>query len=113
MAEIVKTHFPNVEEALLQNVMDVFYRIREIRDIRKKPSTSELIDWINVLEGVSIDKNCSPFEKKLLQNQIDELLLKKENELGDNYINKQMKLRIKDFNVYEDKRDDRIVIEKP
>ncbi|MBQ0042319.1 MAG: MoxR family ATPase [Lachnospiraceae bacterium] len=58
MAEIVKTHFPNVEEALLQNVMDVFYKIREIRDIRKKPSTSELIDWVNALQigGISADR---------------------------------------------------------
>ena len=30
--------------------MDVFYQIRDIRDIRKKPSTSELIDWINALQ---------------------------------------------------------------
>ena len=50
MSEIVKVHFPDVEENLLNEAMDVFYQIRDIRDIRKKPSTSELIDWINALQ---------------------------------------------------------------
>ena len=50
MAEIVKVHYPDVEENLLKNAMEVFYNIRSIRDIRKKPSTSELIDWINALQ---------------------------------------------------------------
>ena len=50
MTEIVKVHFPDVEENLLNEAMDVFYQIRDIRDIRKKPSTSELIDWINALQ---------------------------------------------------------------
>lgn len=58
MEEIVKVHYPNVEETLLKNAMNVFYSIRSLRDIRKKPSTSELIDWINALQigGISADK---------------------------------------------------------
>lgn len=58
MAEIVKTHYPNVEENLLKNAMEVFYWIRDMKDIRKKPSTSELIDWINALQigGISADR---------------------------------------------------------
>lgn len=57
MEEIVKTHYPNVEENLLKNAMDVFYDIRALHDIRKKPSTSELIDWINALQlgGIPAD----------------------------------------------------------
>ena len=50
MEQIVKVHFPDVEEHLLSEAMDVFYQIRDIRDIRKKPSTSELIDWVNALQ---------------------------------------------------------------
>ena len=50
MEEIIRVHFPDVEEHLLNEAMDVFYQIRDIRDIRKKPSTSELIDWINALQ---------------------------------------------------------------
>ncbi len=58
MEEIVKTHYPEVEENILKNAMQVFYWIRSIRDIRKKPSTSELIDWINALSlsGINPEK---------------------------------------------------------
>lgn len=58
MEEIVKVHYPDVEENLLKSAMNVFYNIRSLRDIRKKPSTSELIDWINALQigGISADK---------------------------------------------------------
>ena len=58
MEEIVRVHFPNVEDNLLKQAMDTFYDIRAIRDIRKKPSTSELIDWVNALQigGIPADK---------------------------------------------------------
>ena len=58
MEEIVRTHYPDVEAHLLKNAMEVFYNIRGLRDIRKKPSTSELIDWINALQigGISADE---------------------------------------------------------
>ena len=58
MEEIVKVHYPDIEENLLKNAMDVFYWIRGIRDVRKKPSTSELIDWVNALQigGIATDK---------------------------------------------------------
>ncbi len=58
MEEIVRVHYPNVEDTLLKNAMDVFYSIRALRDIRKKPSTSELIDWVNALQlgGIPFDK---------------------------------------------------------
>ena len=58
MEEIVRVHYPDVEANLLKNAMDVFYHIRSIRDIRKKPSTSELIDWVNALQigGIPADR---------------------------------------------------------
>ncbi len=58
MEEIVRTHYPDVEDKLLKDAMDVFYWIRSIKDIRKKPSTSELIDWINALQigGIPTDR---------------------------------------------------------
>ena len=58
MEEIVRTHYPNVEENVLKNAFNVFYDIRAMKDIRKKPSTSELIDWINVLQisGIPAEK---------------------------------------------------------
>ncbi|MBR1692893.1 MAG: MoxR family ATPase [Lachnospiraceae bacterium] len=50
MEEIVRTHYPDIEQNLLKNAMEVFYMIRSIRDVRKKPSTSELIDWLSALQ---------------------------------------------------------------
>lgn len=49
MREIVAAHYPDIEEQLLDEAMKVFYSIRGMRDIRKKPSTSELLDWLNAL----------------------------------------------------------------
>lgn len=49
MTEIVNAHFENLDEHLLKQAMDTFYWIRGLKDIRKKPSTSELIDWIRAL----------------------------------------------------------------
>ena len=49
MAEIVKAHFPDLTESLLQGVLDAFYRIRNLPGLSKKPATSELLDWIMAL----------------------------------------------------------------
>ena len=56
--EIVRTHFDKVDEHILSEAMDVFYQIRDEKSIKKKPSTSELIDWVNALQlgGISADK---------------------------------------------------------
>lgn len=55
MKEIVNAHFENLEENVLQNCLDTFYWIRSVKDVRKKPSTSELIDWIRALLLSGID----------------------------------------------------------
>lgn len=55
MAEIVRVHFPDLEEALLNQVLDAFYRIRQLPGIKKKPSTSEIIDWILALRHGGVD----------------------------------------------------------
>ena len=55
MEEIVRVHFENIDENLLKQAMDTFYWIREIKEVRKKPSTSELIDWLNALAIGGID----------------------------------------------------------
>lgn len=58
MEEIVRVHYPNIESKLLENAMEAFYWIRNMKDIQKKPSTSELLDWLQalVLSGVSVDR---------------------------------------------------------
>ena len=58
MKEIVNVHFKDIEENLLQQVMDAFYWIRGLSHIQKKPSTSEIIDWIQalIIGGIEPDK---------------------------------------------------------
>lgn len=55
MRQIVNAHFENLEEHLLEQAMKTFYWIRSIRDVRKKPSTSEFIDWIRALMIGGVD----------------------------------------------------------
>lgn len=55
MDEIVRVHFNNIDENLLNQAMDTFYWIRDIKEVRKKPSTSEFIDWLNALILGGID----------------------------------------------------------
>lgn len=49
MQEIVDVHFPQLEEKLFKEAMEVFYQLREVRGVKKRPSTSELIDWMKLL----------------------------------------------------------------
>ncbi|MCR5800044.1 MAG: MoxR family ATPase [Lachnospiraceae bacterium] len=58
MEEIVRVHLPDIEDNLLKQAFEVFYDIRAMKDVRKKPSTSELIDWLNVLQlgGIPADE---------------------------------------------------------
>jgi len=75
MEEIVKVHFPDIKDNLLREALKAFYKLREIDDFRKKPSTSELIDWIRALiaGGVPHDKVSSeiPFVGTLLKKETD------------------------------------------
>lgn len=49
MEEIIQVHFPDLEKNLTNQVLDAFYRIRNMPQIKKRPSTSEIIDWIAAL----------------------------------------------------------------
>ncbi|TDA64537.1 MAG: MoxR family ATPase [Clostridia bacterium] len=49
MATIVRVHFPDLEENLLQEALKAFYWLRELPGLQKKPSTSELLDWVQAL----------------------------------------------------------------
>ena len=76
MEEIVRVHFDQLDEALLQQTLDAFYRIREMDDIEKKPSTSELVDWIHALMLSGI-----PQEDILKKIPFVGVLLKKDRDL--------------------------------
>ena len=73
MGQIVHAHFSTLEEDLLKKAMDAFYDLRDRRDIRKKPSTSELIDWLRALQlgGVKWEGNTLPHIGVLLKKDED------------------------------------------
>lgn len=75
MSEIIKAHFDNIDEYLLEKVLETFYLIRDVRDIQKKPSTSEVIDWIQALAISGIDpdtiRDTVPFAGVLLKKNED------------------------------------------
>jgi MoxR-like ATPase len=75
MKQIVAVHHPNLDAVLLDHVLIKFYWLREQNELRKKPSTSELIDWISALlrSGIGVEKLEShiPFLGALLKNEQD------------------------------------------
>ena len=81
MEKIVHTHFEDLDEHLLQEALDAFYMIRDMKLIRKKPSTSELIDWLRalILGGIDPDRIRAeiPFAGVLLKKDEDLNELKK------------------------------------
>ncbi|NQT31506.1 MAG: MoxR family ATPase [Deltaproteobacteria bacterium] len=75
MEEIVRVHFPDIKDNLLSEALKTFYSLRKVDDFRKKPSTSELIDWIRALIAGGI-----PHEDIAKQVPFIGTLLKKEND---------------------------------
>ena len=75
MEEIVRVHHPDVEKELLDQVLVRFYWLRDLPDLRKRPSTSELIDWIAALRRAGIDADAIeselPFLGVLLKRESD------------------------------------------
>mgnify|MGYP004470869763 CR=1 FL=1 len=55
MAQIVRVHFPDLDDKLLTQVLEAFYKIRQLPQIKKKPSTSEIIDWLQALVHGGVD----------------------------------------------------------
>lgn len=82
---IVKVHYPKLENKLVENAMSIFYDLREIDGLKKKPSTSELIDWLKLiivgkiteaeLGAVDLSESLPPFAGALLKNEQDQELL--------------------------------------
>ena len=65
MQRIVDVHFPGIKQALLKEALEVFFGLREIPGLKKKPSTSELIDWLKLLvaEEIPVEALRSPDQK--------------------------------------------------
>ena len=87
MEKIVQVHYPDIKKQLVSQAMDVFFDVRKIPGLKKKPSTSELIDWLKLLMADDIpaeilkdhdNKNAiPPLYGALLKNEQDVQLLEK------------------------------------
>jgi MoxR-like ATPase len=75
MEKIILVHFPDIQHHLAHQVLEAFYALRNIDDLRKKPSTSELIDWLRALNaaGLTSDEMVRelPFLGSLLKRETD------------------------------------------
>jgi MoxR-like ATPase len=80
-------HFPNIQSKLVKEALDVFFKLREIPGLKKKPSTSELLDWLKLLMADNIDPQIlqdkankgglMPLFGALLKNEQDVTLVEK------------------------------------
>ena len=75
MADIIRVHYGDIDSKLMTKALEAFYKIRGMKDLQKRPSTSELLDWIQALmiSGVSIDNlyEDMPFLGVLLKKNQD------------------------------------------
>ena len=87
MREIVEVHFPGIQKQLVTKAMEIFYQVREVPGLKKKPSTSELLDWLKLLlnEDMPLEvlqdrdptKAIPPLHGALLKNEQDIMLFER------------------------------------
>jgi MoxR-like ATPase len=87
MEKIVAVHFPDIKKELLAQAMDIFFDVRKVPGLKKRPSTSELIDWLKllmaddipeeVLKNQDVKSAIPPLYGALLKNEQDVHLLEK------------------------------------
>lgn len=87
MKRIVEVHYPNIQKVLVDEALDIFFDVRKIPGLKKKPSTSELVDWLkllmsddipdDILKGRDATKAIPPLYGALLKNEQDVHLLER------------------------------------
>jgi MoxR-like ATPase len=87
MQSIIDVHFPNIQKDLVREALTIFYDIRDVPGLKKKPSTSELLDWLKLLlhENLPVDilrtrdpkKLIPPLHGALLKNEQDVMLFER------------------------------------
>ncbi|MFM5915275.1 MoxR family ATPase [Chakrabartia godavariana] len=87
MQAIIDVHFPGIQKILVGKAMDIFYEVRDVPGLKKKPSTSELLDWLKLLlaEDMPLDvlqnkdptKAIPPLHGALLKNEQDVMLFER------------------------------------
>src|SRR4051812_9016352 len=82
MTRIVDVHFPGLKKALLQEALQVFFSLRDVPGLKKKPSTSELLDWLKLLLAEDIPAEAlRSTDKKVLIPPLHGALLKNEQDV--------------------------------
>ncbi len=82
MARIVDVHFPGLKKALLAEALEVFFNLRDVPGLKKKPSTSELLDWLKLLLAEDIPPEAlRSSDKKLIVPPLHGALLKNEQDV--------------------------------
>ena len=87
MQSIIDVHFPGIQKILVGKALDIFYEVRDVPGLKKKPSTSELLDWLKLLlaEDMPLDvlqnkdptKAIPPLHGALLKNEQDVMLFER------------------------------------
>ena len=87
MQSIIDVHYPGIQKALVKKAMDIFYELREVPGLKKKPSTSELLDWLKlllnedmpleVLQDANPNSAIPPLHGALLKNEQDVMLFER------------------------------------
>ena len=87
MEAIIDVHFPSIQKTLVRKAMEVFYELREVPGLKKKPSTSELLDWLKlllnedmpleVLQNQDPSKAIPPLHGALLKNEQDVMMFER------------------------------------
>ena len=87
MKDLIAVHYPGIQKSLVQEALEVFFELRDIPGLKKKPSTSELIDWLKllmaddmpdeVLKNRDHSKAIPPLYGALLKNEQDVQLLER------------------------------------
>jgi MoxR-like ATPase len=82
MQRIVDVHYPGLKKALLKDAMEVFFEIRDVPGLKKKPSTSELLDWLKLLVAEDIPPEAlKSQDKKSIIPPLHGALLKNEQDV--------------------------------
>jgi MoxR-like ATPase len=81
LEQIVNVHYPDIKSNLVKEALEVFYGVRDIQGLKKKPSTSELLDWLKILMSEQItpsdlsnnrkNRKIPPLHGALLKNEQD------------------------------------------
>ncbi|MGF7150933.1 MoxR-like ATPase [Sphingomonas zeicaulis] len=87
MRDIIEVHFPGIQKILVSKALELFYDVREVPGLKKKPSTSELLDWLklllvedlplDVLQSRDVTKAIPPLHGALLKNEQDVMLFER------------------------------------